>query len=86
VRAIFLAPTRCSRPWKNSQFPAFLEVLRWVFGEGAPLRIQVSLDYGRRKKDNFVSKRAGAISVAEIGVMERPDDRKQFFAEDLRTE
>jgi hypothetical protein len=50
------------------------------------LRIQVSLDYGRRKKDNVVSKRAGAISVAEIGVMERPDDRKQFFAEDLRTE
>jgi hypothetical protein len=51
-----------------------------------PLSNQVRLDYRQRKKDNVVFRRAGAISLAEIGVLERSDDRNQFFAEDLRTE
>jgi hypothetical protein len=33
-----------------------------------------------------VFKKAGAISVAAIGVLERPDERRRFFAKDLGTE
>jgi hypothetical protein len=86
LRAPFAVVFLASFGQTNSRFLVFSEAVRGVFGEVTPLCNQVSLDYRRRKKDNVVFKRSGATSLAKIGVLERSDDRKQFFSEDLGTE